>query len=742
MASSKRVVVEHVEDGREGLGADEVALARASRRWRARRRRRPAARLASPGRRRGLAPPSARRGVERRLHPVERARRRSAGRRACRARAGRRWAGSRRPRPAARPARRAIERWTIRRRSEVQRWPAVPTAEKTMARTAMSRSAEGATIMALLPPSSRMARPKRAATVGPDDAAHAGRAGGRDDGHAGRADQRLADLGAADDELRRGRRARRRSGRGRGRAIFVQAIAVSGVFSDGFQITGSPQTSASAAFHDQTATGKLKAVTTAQGPSGCQVSAMRWPGRSEAMVRPWSWRDRPTAKSQMSIISCTSPRPSETILPASSVTSGAELGLGGAQLLAEQADQLAPARRRHLRARRRTRPAPARRCAGTSAGAVSATRATSAPSMGERTASVPPWRSAAARPARLSTSAWVLGARSWSFMVGPPASRLPSTVPAEGADLRSCARGSGNGRAATGTGAQALCLSAGRRFLFRKKSLALYCGAERHPDRPMRPIVGIIGNSHLINDQYPTHAVGTMISHAVGCVADAVPLVVPADPTVVVGRRPARRLRRLSAAGRAAQRPPRGVRRGGDRGARRLRPRARRHCAAADSRLRRARAAGPGHLPRLSGGQRRPRRHAAPRDPRDPRADEPPHAARRHAGGEVRGAPRRDVRRGRPVPRPLRHHAGDDEHAARAGDRAARPARHRRRRCRRRHRGGDLRRGRAGLRPVGAVAPGVSRGHRPGLAPALRGVRRGVPRLGLRPPRAPLLRSA
>ena len=49
----------------------------------------------------------------------------------------------------------------------------------------------------------------------------------------------------------------------------------------------------------------------------------------------------------------------------------------------------------------------------------------------------------------------------------------------------------------------------------------------------MRPIVGIIGNSHLINDQYPTHAGGTMVSHAVGCVSGAVPLIVPADPTVV-----------------------------------------------------------------------------------------------------------------------------------------------------------------------------------------------------------------
>ena len=47
---------------------------------------------------------------------------------------------------------------------------------------------------------------------------------------------------------------------------------------------------------------------------------MRCSGRSVAMVRPCSWRDRPTAKSQMSIISWTSPRPSERILPASMET--------------------------------------------------------------------------------------------------------------------------------------------------------------------------------------------------------------------------------------------------------------------------------------------------------------------------------------------------------------------------------------------------------------------------------------
>jgi hypothetical protein len=54
------------------------------------------------------------------------------------------------------------------------------------------------------------------------------------------------------------------------------ASAVSGVFSDGFHTHGSPQTSASAAFHAHTATGKLKAEMTPTTPSGCQVSIIRW----------------------------------------------------------------------------------------------------------------------------------------------------------------------------------------------------------------------------------------------------------------------------------------------------------------------------------------------------------------------------------------------------------------------------------------------------------------------------------
>src|SRR6266581_2537152 len=58
-------------------------------------------------------------------------------------------------------------------------------------------------------------------------------------------------------------------------AIFVTATAVSGVFSDGFQTVASPQTAARAAFHDQTATGKLNAVITATTPSGCHCSIKR-----------------------------------------------------------------------------------------------------------------------------------------------------------------------------------------------------------------------------------------------------------------------------------------------------------------------------------------------------------------------------------------------------------------------------------------------------------------------------------
>ncbi len=48
-----------------------------------------------------------------------------------------------------------------------------------------------------------------------------------------------------------------------------------------------------------------------------------------------------------------------------------------------------------------------------------------------------------------------------------------------------------------------------------------------------RPIVGIISNSYLINDQYPAHAGGTMNSQAVAEVAGCMPLLIPTDPRFV-----------------------------------------------------------------------------------------------------------------------------------------------------------------------------------------------------------------
>jgi hypothetical protein len=125
---------------------------------------------------------------------------RSADRPACRPRADRRPARCRRPSRAWAPAASYTLSCTNRRRSVVQRWPAVPMAEKAMPRSVRSRSAEGVTMAALLPPSSRMARAKRAASFGPTCRPIAGRAGGRDHRHAVVVDQHFADVALADQQ--------------------------------------------------------------------------------------------------------------------------------------------------------------------------------------------------------------------------------------------------------------------------------------------------------------------------------------------------------------------------------------------------------------------------------------------------------------------------------------------------------------------------------------------------------------
>ena len=126
---------------------------------------------------------------------------------------------------------------------------------------------------ALLPPSSRISRPKRPATTGAtarpmrvdpvaDTMATAGWAASAAPTSAPPSSTWLSPSGAPTSAAARRSRA-------------SQASAVSGVLSEGFHSTGSPATSASAAFHDHTATGKLNAVMTAHGPIGCHVSINR-----------------------------------------------------------------------------------------------------------------------------------------------------------------------------------------------------------------------------------------------------------------------------------------------------------------------------------------------------------------------------------------------------------------------------------------------------------------------------------
>jgi len=54
------------------------------------------------------------------------------------------------------------------------------------------------------------------------------------------------------------------------------------------------------------------------------------------------------------------------------------------------------------------------------------------------------------------------------------------------------------------------------------------------PSTPLhRPVIGIIGNAHMMHDRYPVHAAGTMNSDAVVQVAGGMPLIIPSDPRYV-----------------------------------------------------------------------------------------------------------------------------------------------------------------------------------------------------------------
>jgi len=47
-----------------------------------------------------------------------------------------------------------------------------------------------------------------------------------------------------------------------------------------------------------------------------------------------------------------------------------------------------------------------------------------------------------------------------------------------------------------------------------------------------RPVIGVIGNAHVINEHYPIQGAGLMNIDAVSQVCDAVPLIIPALPSI------------------------------------------------------------------------------------------------------------------------------------------------------------------------------------------------------------------
>lgn len=102
--------------------------------------------------------------------------------------------------------------------------------------------------------------------------------------------------------------------------MFVQAIDDKFVDGAPFQTQTSPQINPNAKFHPNTATGKLKAVIIPTTPNGFHYSIIKWDGLSDGITKPYNDLDNPHAISQISIISYTSPNPSDFILPISKAT--------------------------------------------------------------------------------------------------------------------------------------------------------------------------------------------------------------------------------------------------------------------------------------------------------------------------------------------------------------------------------------------------------------------------------------
>eukprot|EP01139_Manchomonas_bermudensis_P014491 Amastigsp_a508540_93.p2 type:complete len:383 gc:universal Amastigsp_a508540_93:1587-439(-) len=191
--------------------------------------------------------------------------------------------------------------WRRSRRVDVQRCPAVPTAPKSTARTAMSTSPSSWTMTALLPPSSRIERPKRPWTVTPTLRPMCVEPVNDMSGSRVSADMAspMATSPQTSAEIAPG------SLLASSTEAMIREVATeqSGVDGAPFHTEVLPHTMPSAAFHPKTATGKLNAETTPMTPMGFHCSRRTCPGRSEGMICPLSVRESPTAKSHMSMYS-------------------------------------------------------------------------------------------------------------------------------------------------------------------------------------------------------------------------------------------------------------------------------------------------------------------------------------------------------------------------------------------------------------------------------------------------------
>ncbi len=198
-----------------------------------------------------------------------------------------------------------IDSWTIAVPSDVQRWPAVPKPPNSAPSTARSTSASSITTIGFLPPSSRHGdwtwRPhsspileptalepvKPTLSTSPSSSA----------------------LSSPPNVAAPSACTRLSTPPGTPPAWKMRTIASpsAGEYSAGFQTTALPHRIAGTRYHAGTATGKLPAVMMAATPTGMRNVKSCLSGISDGTVCPYRRRPSPMKKSQVSMISCTSP---------------------------------------------------------------------------------------------------------------------------------------------------------------------------------------------------------------------------------------------------------------------------------------------------------------------------------------------------------------------------------------------------------------------------------------------------